>query len=215
MNTKLIKKNNSSGFITGEFIFAMVLAAGVSSVLFAITFTLSVIEISQYISFASTRSMISGNMTPEDQEQAAKDKYKNIINKKPLRGLFFGDGAMFALSTDIDVRIGGSSGKDFREAYASAGADLTRTFYTGTRIELTPKIMNMKIAFLGSTSESGEATAFTTKLDSLLIREPSWQECNELYVNQRYQAIGNMNDRFKEYGNKGSSQYVPLEDNGC
>lgn len=207
--------NRNKGFITGEFIFSMVLAAGISAVLFAVTYTLSVIEITQYISFTSARAMISSNATVEDQVQAAQDKYKSIINQKALKGLFFGDGSLFALSSDPDVRVGGASDKDFSESYRDGQSNTDRVAFTGVRAELTPKIMNLKIAFLGSTSETGEASEFATRLTTILTRESSAKECMDLYVNRRYEAIGIMTDRFKQYGTQGATDYVPLEDNGC
>lgn len=216
LNVKSQKSSgNESGFITAEFIFSIVLAAGVCSVLFALTFTFSVIEITQYISYSAARAMIAANMSPEDQAKAAEDKYTHLINKPALKGLFFGDANTFELSEKIDVRIAGESKRDFSEAYRDSGSMAGRVFFTGTRIEINPKILNMRIAFLGSTSETGESRDFLTKVTTILTRESSWQECNDLYVLRRYEAIGRMNDRFKQYGRAGASSYVPLEDNGC
>lgn len=209
------KRKNQSGFITGEFIFAMVLAAGISTVLFAVTYTLSIIEITQYISFSSARALIAADESIDDQVLSSETKYKTLINHKHLKGLFFGDGSLFALSADPDIRTGAEGAQDFSDSYRDSQTSPLRFAYSGVRVELTPKIMNLKIAFLGRTSETGEAKEFSTRLTTLLTREPSAKECREKFIQQRYEAIGRMTDRFKEYGRIGQRDYVPLEDNGC
>lgn len=47
------KLNNTSGFVTAEFIFSFLLASLMTTLLFALCFAFTVVEVSQYISFSA------------------------------------------------------------------------------------------------------------------------------------------------------------------
>ncbi len=59
------EKKKSAGFITIDFIFALITVFGLSTLLFALTFTLSVVEIVQYITFSSARSFYAAHLNKE------------------------------------------------------------------------------------------------------------------------------------------------------
>ncbi len=204
---------NSRGMISTEFIFALVLCAGLCIILFSLNFTLTMAEVAQYIAFSSARAHAAGHVDQDKQEQLAKDKYKELVNNPILKPLFNSSagGGWFKLSDDIDVRGGGPNGRNFDEDYP-ATAD--RAPQVGVRFDFQPKILNLKIAFLGSTSEDGEG--FSAKITGFLIREPTQKECWELQVKPRYTNILNLESgRFKLLGSGGENKYVPMEDNGC
>lgn len=203
---------NSRGMITAEFIFALVLSAGLCIVLFALNFTLSMAEVAQYVAFSSARAHAAGHIDQDKQEQLAKEKYKSLLNAPALKNLFSnGAEGWFILSAEPDVRGGGSTGRSFTE-YPNQIDD--RVPQVGVRFDFQPRILNLKLPFLGSTSEDPDA-GFSTKITGLLIREPTKKECWELQVRQRYKEILNLDSRFRILGAPGENKYVPMEDNGC
>lgn len=200
---------NSRGIISTEFIFALTLSVGLCIVLFALNFTLSMAEVAQYIAFSAARAHAAGHIGIDNQEDAARTKFNALINHPDLKALFNNpDGGWFAL-TELDVRSGGASGKDFSEFYPNE----EERPQVGVRFNFNPKILNLKIAFLGSTSKEEEG--FSAKLTGLLIREPTFEECWNLQIKTRYDAILDLDPRFKILGNGGKNQYQPMEDNGC
>ncbi len=203
---------NSRGMITAEFIFALVLSAGLCIVLFALNFTLSMAEVAQYVAFSSARAHAAGHVDQDKQEQLAKEKYKALLNTPALKNLFNnGSEGWFILSAELDVRGGGATGRSFSE-YPNQVAD--RVPQVGVRFDFQPRILNLKLPFLGSTSEDPDS-GFSTKITGLLIREPTQKECWDLQVRQRYKAILDLESRYRILGASGENKYAPMEDNGC
>src|ERR1700761_4302146 len=92
---------NQNGQMTIDFIFGLVLMAGFAAVLFALSFTLSVSEIAQYITFATARNYYAANFAPQDQVTAAKAKYAALVGNKAIKPLF--QGTWFSLSKDVTL----------------------------------------------------------------------------------------------------------------
>lgn len=202
---------NSRGMLSAEFLFALTLSAGLCIVLFALNFTLSMAEVSQYIAFSSARAHAAGHLNQEKQTQLGKEKFESLINNPVLKPLLNrGEGGWFQLS-GFEIRGGGASESSFAEDYTYEEG---RVPQVGVRFKFVPKVLNIKIAFLGSTSESGED--FAANITGLLIREPTQQECWD-QVKVRYSTILNLDTlgRYKTLGNSGANAYVPMEDNGC
>ncbi|KYG69070.1 hypothetical protein AZI87_07565 [Bdellovibrio bacteriovorus] len=202
---------NESGLISAEFIFALVLCAGMCIILFALNFTLSMAEIAQYIAFSAARAHAASHVDPTKQQQLAKDKYNELVNNPTLKPLFnsSNDGAWFKLGA-LDVRSG-LDGSDFSGDYKYTE---DRVPQVGVRFDFQTRILNMKIAFLGSTAEDPER-GFSAKVTGLLIREPTQKECWEQQIKPRYTNILNLDSRYKVLGGIGENQYTPMEDNGC
>lgn len=203
--TPFIKRKNQGGFIATEFIFALIISAGVSIVFFAMNFTMSMVEISQYIAFSTARAFAAGDLSISDQESNGRTKFNSLINNPALKPLLNKpDGGWFKL-TDLELR--GGIDTNFDGEYGDNSIP-----QTGVRFNFTPKLLNLRIALLGRTSLDGED--YGAKITGLLMREPTWNECFNGYVTTRYEHILNLDQRFKELGNK-PNEYVPLEDNGC
>lgn len=202
---------NSRGIISTEFIFALTLSVGLCIVLFALNFTLAMAEVAQYIAFSSARAHAAGHFKTENQQDAARVKFNSLINNPVLKPLFNNpDGGWFALN-ELDIRSGGADGNDFSEFYPTEQDRIQ----VGVRFNFSPKILNLKIAFLGSTSEDTAGNAFSAKITGLLTREPTYDECWNLQVKNRYEAILNLDPRYKVLGNAQKNKYIPTEDNGC
>lgn len=198
-------KKKQSGFITVEFLFAIVIAFGMSAIVFAMTFTLSTVEVGQYIAFSSARAQAAGNFDKTAQSDAAKAKYSALLADKGLASLF--SNGWFTLSKVGQLEIKQGSGDNFSRDYDSEN----RGDMQGVRTVFTAKILEMRLPLIGTiTPDNG---SFSAKLTGILIREPSEQEC-EQYMDQRAQELWNIGDgRFQTY-RKGDSS-TPWEDNGC
>lgn len=208
--TALRPIQNSRGFLTAEFLFALVLSAGLSIVLFSLDFTLSMAEVAQYIAYSTSRAHAAGHIDQDKQEELARNKFKELVNNPVLKPLFNNpDVGWFSLS-EPDIRGGGPSGRSFDDYPYQED----RVPQVGVRFDFKPQLLNMKIAFLGSTAEDPDA-GFSAKITGFLIREPTHQECYDLQIKKRYEAILNLDQRYKILGQSGAGRYVPMEDNGC
>ena len=205
---------NSRGIMTAEFIFSITLCAGLCVLLFALNFSLSMAEVAQYIAFSAARAHAAGHVDQEKQEQLAKDKFAELTNHKVLKTFFTPAGANWFKLSALDVRGGGVSQKSFDDFYPAYSNGDQRIPQVGVRFSFSPALLNIKIAFLGSTAEDPDQ-GFSANISGLLIREPTQKECWELQVKRRYSAILDLDQRFKELGSSGANKYVPMEDNGC
>jgi hypothetical protein len=207
--------NDSRGMLSAEFLFSLVLAAGLCIVLFSLTFSLSMAEVAQYIAFSSSRAHAAAHLDQDKQEQMAKDKYNELVNNKILKNLFnSADGGWFSLGKP-EIAGGGPSGKFFDD-YNNNNLD-DRVPQTGVRFDYITKLLSVKIAFLGSTADDTTEGGFKAKVTALLIREPTQKECWNLQVKQRYSAILSLDPRYSRLDKGGNSLYqqAPMEDNGC
>ncbi|OQW51137.1 MAG: hypothetical protein A4S09_10575 [Proteobacteria bacterium SG_bin7] len=198
---------NERGFLTLDFIFALVIVVGFSIVLFAISFTLSIVEITQYISFSSARSYYAGHLTPNDQIQLGIKKYQELLDQPAFKPLFR-PGGWFELQTP-DGAVG-----DYNRIYTSKGARSTTSGFTyfGSRIKLIANIMDLRFPIIGATSD--RPGAFSANVASYISREPTEQECRDNFEVQRYLQILSLSSVYQAPGNDGKA-YVPMMDNGC
>lgn len=201
---------NDRGMISAEFIFALVISAGICIVFFALNFTLSMAEVAQYIAFSAARAHAAGHVDQDKQIQMAKDKYQALLNNPVLQPLLNNpDGGWFLLSPQIDVRGGGESGASFDSEYKVSEG---RVPQVGVRFDFSPRLLGLRIAFLGSTTE--DDAGYSAKITGFLIREPTQKECWDLQIKKRYSAILDLDSRFRELA-RDEQAYVPMEDNGC
>lgn len=198
----------SRGQISIEFLFSLILALALFSILFAMSFTLTMVEIAQYAVFSSARAMIAGNLDPETQTEVARQKYEQLVSRttSPAYALF--NGAWFTLSSprELDVRTGGN--RDF-SADLAGGRD-PRNVFTGVSTMFRAEILNLNFPLLGSTSD-GDSSAFSTRINAILIREPSQKECVD-WFKARAQALRTLNSGRNLYK---PEEHLQMEDNGC
>ena len=198
---------NEHGFLSLDFIFALVIVVGFSVVLFAITFTLSIVEITQYISFSSARSFYAAHFTLNDQIQMGTKKYQELLEQPAFKPLFR-PGGWFELQTPDGV-VG-----DYNRIYTAKGTKSTNAgfSYFGSRIKLIANIMDLRFPIIGATSD--RPGAFSANVSSYISREPTEQECRENFENQRYLQILSLSNIYQVPGNDGKG-YTPIVDNGC
>lgn len=205
VNIKIV--NSQSGFLSLDFIFALIMVVGFSIVLFAVTFTLSIVEITQYISFSSARSFHSAHFTINDQMQMGTKKFNELLEQPALKPLFR-PGGWFEIQAP-DGAVG-----NYNNIFQSKGLQSARDSYSfyGSRIKLVANIMDLKFPILGSTSD--QPGAFSANVASYLSREPTEQECRDGFEVQRYQQILNLSTGYQAPTNDGSG-YAVMMDNGC
>jgi hypothetical protein len=183
---------NQSGALTLDFIFALVLVLSMTLLLGVFSFTLSVVESVQYLTFSSSRAYFAGQLSKNDQTQAAQKKFKELAATGSYKKLLKKD--WFNVTID-DV---GDSSKVY-------GATDDRDIFEGVRTKIVVGLLDLKIPFFGSTTPE---TPFVTYLTSFLGRESTTEECMDV-IEKRYEAIKNLGYSSPQ------NDYVPYDDNGC
>jgi hypothetical protein len=205
---------NERGIVTTEFIFSLVIAAGLSILLFSVSYTLAIVEVTQYVVFSAARAHLAANKDPNAQKEAAVAKFKQLTtDKSAIATVYNGTWFEIAKPDDLDVRGGLSADYGGKPSFGddlAGGSDL-RSWFLGVSAPFTPKIMNLNLPILGKTTEDGEDSFFKTRVNAMLIREPSQKEC-QTFFEKRRNALGQLPSAEKFYD---PGFYVPVEDNGC
>ncbi len=199
--------SRQSGILTVEFLLALVIGMGMSMVLFAMTFTLTAVEVVQYMTFSAARAHSAGHGTVLDQQARARSKFTALSEgKSPLRGLF--STGWFTLGT-LEVRSGEGFGESFYDDFK--GVNPNRDFFIGVSVPLTANILTMNIPLLGSSDP--EDQGFKTHVTTILVREPSQEECQKFWRDDRKTTLKSSVAPGRELFNE--QKYVSVEDNGC
>ena len=188
--------NNQSGALTLDFIFALVLVLSMTFLLGVFSFSLSVVEGIQYLTYSSSRAYFAGHLSEKHQQDLAQQKFDELSMTGSFRKLLKKE--WFDISVDNigdnSETYGGSDGKDI---------------LTGVRTKVVVGLLNQNIPIFGSTE--GE-NPFVTYMTSFLGREPSMEECMNV-VNNRFNAI--MALGYTIPTGDVSTEYVSFDDNGC
>lgn len=206
--------NNTSGFVTSEFIFSFLLASLMTALLFALCFSFTVIEIAQYISFSATRSAIVARKNHGEQRQRAEVVYQRLTSNPVIAPLL--NNGWFTLALR-DIRLNQDPNDDFRNEYDPRNTGAVVLPAAGVRLRLTAEILNLNLGPLGRIeSETGDG--FNLTIATLLLREPNMDECQAI-IRSRYQRILNLDSTLYpslgSVGLNGNGAYFPMEDNGC
>ncbi|MBC7466382.1 MAG: hypothetical protein H7256_10350 [Bdellovibrio sp.] len=217
-----INLNNQSGFIIADFLFSFVLVISCGIIIFALTFSLATVEISQYIVWSTARNYSAGNTSEADAKTQATLKFNNLADQFPLltargatsspwfvlNGLAIGDLANTS-GGDNDLRTKLASDRDNKDQ-----AGEYRQPWTGAKADLQLKLLSgIKVPFLGPIA--ADKTAFTFPVRAFIIRHPSQAECYDFYSGAKRfsQGIQKLESQMNSLGSSGS--YVVMEDNGC
>lgn len=224
MDHRLKKKpfrhlRNQRGLLTVDFLVAMVLAFGLIVLTFAFATTLTVIEIGQYIAFATARAHAPGHLTQEKQIQLARQKFESYLDPKTFPNLapILRNGWFEVDAKTLDIRGGGksSTGADatFNEDYGYTQDMLPQI---GIRYRLQANILKLNIPFAGNIRQDDD---FGTFITGLLLREPTSEECRQqMQADQRFRAILDLDQRFRRIDPANpvvDNAYFAMEDNGC
>lgn len=196
---------NQSGFITVDFLFAFILILGFSAILFALTFTLTVVEIAQYSTYASARVYYGANKSQAQQRQAAIDKYKDLTTKNKVFAPLFKNG-WFKIQAEPFV----GDPAPIMPGYAKNALNS----FLGVNTVFNAEILKMQIPLFGSADP--EDKGFKTTIGSYLGREPSSAECIAV-VRNRWNAIQKLKPSTgaSYQTNTTPAGYMPVIDDGC
>lgn len=200
MRTSILK--DQSGLITVDFIFSLLLVGGFFSVLFALSLTLSVVEITQYITFATARNYHAAHWSINQQTNEGTQKYFDLTRGNKVFSPFFSNG-WFEIN-------GGENGglDDWNNLYNQGGADSSN--FIGSRVQLNAKVLEFQIPLFGDSYS--EEDVFTANVASYLNREPSSEECLEFMNETRLEAIRSLD---ASYSAAPLDNYQAFADNGC
>ncbi len=215
--------NNARGMITVDFLFAIVLVMGMTSLLFVLTFTLSVSSIIQYVTYSAARTYMAGHLDESTQRANGFAKYQELMSNPVLRPLFSND--WYQINSEPNVGDHTEIIPGYRAAANMAnpdeveGRDLAsgRQFYNqfwGVGTDFVARVLDFQIPFFGSTAPDGDGSGsgFKTYIGSYLGREPTSAECLE-FVSARWTAIRALSGQYS--GGTPAIGYYPIADDGC
>ncbi len=208
--------SRSSGFIILDFLFALVLILGLTSILFSLALTLTVASVTQYITYAAARNLYAAHLSLDTQFELTDAKYSALKEHPAFRPLF--NNGWFQVA---EVPLRGDLTQDFVGLnYENVGQGVQARFI-GAATDFRAPILDRAIPFLGETFSDdisqGGGGRFETVIGSYLGRSPSTYEC-QVFMRQdrRYQAILELESPIGKYGDWiSNSSYHLITDNGC
>jgi hypothetical protein len=214
-----LKDSSQFGVVTTEFIFSFLIASGLSIALFALTYTLLVVETLQYVSFSVARAQIASHLTPQKQMEVGRKKYQSLTQGDSAIARIF-KSSWFEIDSPDEILIrqgqsgeGTGGAKDFSQDLGGGGSNPHMRFQ-GVSIRFLPKILNFKLLSLGSTNPDEDPATFETRLNTMLIREPSQSECREFFKTKA--QVNSWRDLLEGQNFSIEPQDFGLfEDNGC
>jgi hypothetical protein len=209
------KPRQERGMVIVEFIFALVITAGLTILLFSLTYTLFVVSVTQYVAFSTARAYSSGGQSPEAQAQTARDKFALLsTGNRAIASLYRNGWFEVSAPNALDLRGGLSSdnqklfNQDFDQVPTSA-----QERAQGVSIRLSANILRSRLPLLGATDPEDEPNHFVTFVNALLIRDPSQRECKD-FMEARRRALAELPSG-RRWSQAIERDYVPMEDNGC
>ena len=196
--------NNQGGIITLDFLFAFVLVMGFAGILFAVTITLSTVEITQYMTYASARNYMTSHLTQEKQRELAYKKFIQL-SSHPVAIPLFANGwfelELPLIGTNVDYQDG----------------EPISYLFQGTTVNFTAHMLDFNIPFFGSTaSDETGGGGFRTTLGSYLGMEVPVHNCVE-FTRNRWVWIKTMDSVYSggNYPANSEGNYRLMTDNGC
>lgn len=211
---KLKMLQNEKGTLALDFLFAFVLMFGFTLILMSVALTLSAVEMTQYLTFASARSYLGAHISREDQSDDATAKYSQLLTSPAYA--FIRRGSWFEVFPT--PYLGNAANNPQLQGYQQSN-DLEPNLFVGAVTYFTAKILDQQIPFFGTTAPSGDGTGsgFGVHIGTYLGREPTSLECID-FVRQRWKAIRQIAVEGGASGyNTGTDEgaYTTIVDNGC
>lgn len=190
---------NQNGMITIDFIFALMFSIGFMFIFFAVSVTLSLVEVAQYVTYTTARAYAGAHETRGMQEELAKKRFAEVMRLSAVK-TFLGNDWM---KLD-EPQLGDFSG-DYDEE-----ASKDNEIYVGARLGFNARLLHLQVPFLGSTAEESGVGRGT--LNAYLMREVSTTECREQFNRQRYQQLKTVEGL---YSSAPGGEEKLITDNGC
>ena len=175
---------SQKGFLTLQFMMGFVLVAFFMMLFAALSLTLAVSEMVQYMTFSASRALFLGHGTLEKQESQAREKYR-ALKTSPGFGAFFQERLGWFVITD-DLQRDQSMGLNTHFAVEDGSPHL----FFGVWTPFQARMLALENPFFGTTTEDTQ-TAFQTRIGSYLGREPSVREC-ESFNSKRWEALSRL-----------------------
>ncbi len=190
-----IKKTlqNERGILTLDFVFASMLVFGFSAILFSFAMTFSVVEVVQYISFASARNYSLAHLNTDKQQERAQQKFEEL-STNPVLTPMITNGWFAILPAQIS---------DFNDEYSPS---TDSEIFVGVRIPFSAPILYKRIPLIGTTGNGPDG--FQANINSFLAREPTFIECRD-FIQQRANQLNSLGYSFDP------SSVRIIMDNGC
>lgn len=199
---KFLIFSSSQGSLTIQFMFGFVLVMCFILIFLNITLTLVASEITQYITYAASRSLFLAHGDEQAQETSAREKYLELTNKPHIKK-FLGGGKVFEIASDL-----GPDNLGVNRSFQVPSINVEPNLFYGVWTDFTPKMLDVETPW-GSVDE--EDSFFKTVIGSYLGREPSYTECKDFF-RRKWEFIKSLHGR--------SSYHFPSawpveSDNGC
>jgi hypothetical protein len=206
---RLAKKlREEEGSITLDFIFALMLAFGFAVVFFSISLTLSLVEVTQYIAYATSRTYSAAHESEQSQRTLAEAKFKEIMAYPVFKQIF-------SLGWFV---VGQPQITSFDAEFAGDAGQVDSDTFSGARIPIHARMLNLNLPFLGQTATN--STTGRANVSSYLSREVTTEECRVKFNKDRFQHILQMKDAStgtQPYASTpvNANSAVLITDNGC
>lgn len=198
---------NERGIITLDFIFALTLGIGFTMVFFALTLTLSLVEVTQYISFAVARTSWAAHETRTLQTALGDKKYNELLGR-PVFKAVFGRG-WFKLPAKPSY---GDPLNGFNAEYNVDPNEDSATFI-GARLRIEAKILDITLPMLGATKTKSDTGV--ANVQTFLGREVTTTECREQFNMQRWPKILLLHPVYGQLSGLNPAVVGLITDNGC
>ncbi len=210
-------KNSQGGFIAADFLFSFTLVISIGIIIFAFTFSLATIEISQYIVWSAARNYSAAYTNEAEASANARKKFNFLSAQFPLlTGVGASDKSWFTLddftagdlakNSNFTSKI--TNNADLQNA---DGANEKRQPWIGATAKLSLNLFtSIQIPFLGKLVDDPEKFKF--RIYAFILRHPSISECQKFYDQRFEEGIQKM-ESFSSIGE--ATSYVRQEDNGC
>ncbi len=201
---------SQKGSLAVQFLFGWVLLMGFVAIFAALTLTLSVAEVVQYITYTSSRQFMLGHLDEDQQIAAATNKYNKLTRHSSLCSFFrhCNSNGMFTIQESPEIGLN----RDFNQ-----GGQGSPYLFMGVWTVFKAELLDINIPLWGSTTEgSSKDEIFTSNIGSYLGREPSVMEC-ESFNTVRLKWIHENHKRYMQINPAGNLDRAPSGyfDNGC
>lgn len=192
---KFTALHNEKGILTLDFLFASVMVFAFTAILFSFAITLSVVEVVQYISYATARNYSLAHLNETKQKERAQLKFEQLASHPAIKPML-NNGWFEIFPVEIN---------DFNDEYNPPASDDSDIFI-GARIPMSAPILYKRVPMLGTTGSDPDG--FKANVQAFLAREPTFEEC-ETFIMQRAQLLSNLGAPFD------ISTAAVIMDNGC
>ena len=190
-------KAASRGSVSIQFLLVLIIIMPFILSFFQLCVTLAMGSATQYLTYATARSLSLGGKNESDQETYAKAQYDKLIRQDKLFGKSIGSSKWFAI-TGLKLKNKAAGGR-------SSGID--RELFYGAAVEFQSHVAGLHLRFL--TKDPPPPRGLTANIGSYLGREPSTDEC-ESFIENRANEICRLYKTSCDL-----NLYDKVADNGC